>query len=634
MEENEQSVKSIDDYKELINKIVYALKVRGTDYETLFDLYNITANMNIAFPGSYDKACRGIFSKIRKSAEYKVVENSKEVKTCLKRLNAISAYRSSRAEKSPEKCEEYKAEIPEVKERLRKFREEVNKWEAFKWEVVRHEARQGDFESFIKYMEKNRKPEEKFYEGVRDYDKRGKPVLKKVVDAIQELFDDKLDELFINMPGRVGKTQIVKFAFCYAGALHGGERSNLYSAYSDKITMGFHTGLMELITDPTYTFWEIFPELRCSTKDGIARANAKDEIIDLVRSKTYPTYTCRSIYGTLNGSCDCDSLGVTDDLLSGYEEAVNPDRLEACWGRYDNNFISRIKMGAKLINMGTRWAINDPQGRRLELLNVSGKANGVRWKQIVIPALDENDNSNFDYNYDKGFDTETYLLRRASFEHNNDMASWNAQYMQRPTDRDAMLFRPQDMRFYDGTLPVGEPDRVIMAGDIAFGGGDYTSVPVCYQFGEAFYIHDVVYSDGEKNVTRPLIVNKAINNKVGRIRLEATKTTEDYVDILREMFKKANYRINIESKAPSSRTSKDERIRNSAPEIREFYFLEDGKRSSEYQKFMESVYSFRLGNRNPKKHDDAPDSLAMVCDAIHMGELAKVDFVDRRKLGF
>ena len=77
-------------------------------------------------------------------------------------------------------------------------------------------------------MEKNRPSEEKFYEP------RINP-LKQVVDAIQELADDLLDELFINMPSRVGKTQIVKFAYVWWGSRNT-ELSNLYSAYSDKIS--------------------------------------------------------------------------------------------------------------------------------------------------------------------------------------------------------------------------------------------------------------------------------------------------------------------------------------------------------------------------------------------------------------
>lgn len=39
------------------------------------------------------------------------------------------------------------------------------------------------------------------------------------------------------------------------------ERSNLYSAYSDKITGGFYDGTLEMVNDPTYTYKDIYPKI-------------------------------------------------------------------------------------------------------------------------------------------------------------------------------------------------------------------------------------------------------------------------------------------------------------------------------------------------------------------------------------
>ena len=43
----------------------------------------------------------------------------------------------------------------------------------------------------------------------------------------------------------------------------------------------------------------------------------------------------------------------------------------------------------------------------------------------------------------------------------------------------------------------------------------------------------------------------------------------------------------------------------------------DGQRSREYDQFMTNVYSFKLMGKN--KHDDAPDSLAMLAEFINTG---------------
>lgn len=480
------------------------------------------------------------------------------------------------------------------------------------WNVLLWEA-PNVFESFLLYMEKNRPNDEKFYEP------RINP-LRLVVEAIQDLADDKLDEIFINMPSRVGKTQIVKNAFVWWGSRNT-ELSNLYTAYSDKITNAFYTGCQELMTDPTYTYSEIFPD------NKIVKPNGEDETIDLNRVKTYPTFTCRSIYGTLNGSCDCSGLAISDDLFSGIDEAISIDRQTTVWAKFDNNFMKRLKRKAKLINMGTRWALGDCQGRRRNLLENNAEFANRRYKVISIPALDENDESNFDYPYDLGYSTEDYKMIRASFEENDDMASWFAQCQQEPIERQGALFTTESMKFYNGILPEGKPDRIFMAVDEAFGGGDFVSAPVCYQFGDDYYIHDVVFNNGDKFITRPLIRDMILKHKIQAIQFEETKTTTDYHEWIDEELRKKQFRTNITWKPPSSQKSKLSRIFDKAPEIREMYFLESNCRSREYQKFMQNIFSFKMEGKNP--HDDAPDSMAQLCDMKIGGRYATCEAIQR-----
>lgn len=485
------------------------------------------------------------------------------------------------------------------------------------WNVLLWEAK-FLFESFLLYMEKNRPSEEKFYEP------RVNP-LKQVVDAIQDLADDLLDELFINMPSRVGKTQLVKFAYVWWGSRNT-ELSNLYTAYSDKITNAFYTGCIELMTDPTYTYAEIFPN------NKIVKTNGDDEIIDLNRVKTYPTFTCRSIYGTLNGSCDCNGLGIADDLFSGIEEAVSVDRQVTVWGKFDNNFMKRLKKKAKLINMGTRWALGDCQGRRRSLLENNSEFKNRRYRVVSIPALNENDESNFDYPYDVGYSTEDYRMMRASFEENDDMASWYAQDMQDPIERQGALFTSDTMKFFNPEcdMPEREPDRIFMAVDEAFGGGDFVSGPICYQFDDTYYVPDVVFDNGDKKVTQPLLVDAIIKHKIQAVQFEETKTTMDYREKVEEMLKEKGYRTNSYGKAAPGNLGKRTRIFDKAPEIREMYFVDADHRTKQYQKFISNLYTFKMEGK--VKHDDGPDSMAQLC-TMKLGDVASVQIMSRRELG-
>lgn len=455
-----------------------------------------------------------------------------------------------------------------------------------------------DFDSYLLYLELDREPSARFYQPRR---KR----LLGIVQAIQRLIDGELDELFISLPPRTGKTTLLSFLVTWLIGRES-ERSNLYSAYSDTITKAFYDGVLEILTDDvTYHWTEVFPAAK------LVRTNAADETLDIDRRKRYPSLTCRSLYGTLNGACDCNGIMIADDLIGGIEEALNPERMMSAWSKVDNNLIPRTKQRARMLWCGTRWSLIDPIGMRMELVKNDKAYANRRFEIISIPALDENDESNFDYEYDVGFSTELFHQRRASFERNNDMASWNAQYMQQPIEREGALFTPGDMKFYNGVLPEGAPDRIFMAIDPAFGGGDYVAAPICYQYGSDIYVHDVVYSSEDKRVTIPLLANAVKRHGVTGGQMEANKAVEAYRDEFLAAL--GEYRLNLISKPAPTTQAKWSRILDKSPDIREhMIFIEDGKRSREYSLFMQNVFSYKILGKN--KHDDAPDSLAMAAD--------------------
>lgn len=458
------------------------------------------------------------------------------------------------------------------------------------------------FDAYMLYLEIDRPVDKQFYLPRRKQ-------LKPVVEAIQDLMDDKLDELFLSMPPRVGKTTIILMAVTWIIG-RTPERSNLYSAYSDTITKAFYNGILEIIEDNvTYKWKEIFPDYEKIVK------SSEYETVNIGRPKRYPSITCRGIDGTLNGACDCDNLLIGDDLVGGYEQAINRDTLVKLWGKVNNNLIPRAKEQAKKLWMGTRWSILDPTGQRLNMIETDKTFASVRYRIITLPALDENGESNFNYLYGVGFTSEYYRQRRASFERTDDMASWLAQFQQQPIEREGTLFPSENFRYFNGELPDCEPDRIFMAVDPAFGGGDYVAAPVCFMYGDDIFVKDVVYSNADKSITQPLLVNAINKYDVQAMQIEANKTTESYKEGIDDMLKAKGIRINLTSKPAPSNIGKENRIKDKAPEIKEFMiFIESGKRSKDYEAFMQNVYSFKLLGKN--KHDDAPDSLAMAMNMI------------------
>ena len=471
-----------------------------------------------------------------------------------------------------------------------------------------------NFEDYLVYLEWDRAPKEKFY-------LPRKKVLHNVAVALQMLADGNLDELFLSQPPRTGKTSMMLF---YVTWLIGrdSERSNLYSAFSDTITKAFYNGVLEILNDPvTYLWKDVFPNA------SIASTNMQEETLNIDRRKRYASLTCRSLYGTLNGAVDCDGVVISDDLIGGIEEALNKDRLVSAWGKVDNNLLPRAKQGAKLLWIGTRWSQSDPIGIRLDTLQNDSRFAGRRYKVINLPAVDERGESNFNYDYGVGFDTTFYLQRKASFDKTNDMASWYAQYMGEPIERSGTLFEPQDMKYFNGDLPESGLVRRFMAVDPAFGGGDFCSAPICYQYENGdVYVVDVVYSNASKRFTQPLLCQRIKQWEVQACQFECTKMTAAFKEAVEDMLHKDGYRCNITYKAAPVAVAKEVRIFDKAPEIKEFYFLEGTKRTREYDQFMNNVFSFKISGGN--RHDDAPDSLAMAVDM--MGGIGQNIMVRRR----
>ena len=111
---------------------------------------------------------------------------------------------------------------------------------------------------------------------------------------------------------------------------------------------------------------------------------------------------------------------------------------------------------------------------------------------------------------------------------------------------------------------------------------------------------------------------KAKKYDVRAMQIESTKTTASYKEGVEDLFRADQYRCQITTRFVPASKSKEQKIFDKAPDIREhFVFLEDGKRSKEYQMFMQNVFSFKITGKN--KHDDAPDSLTMASDFAMFG---------------
>lgn len=446
-------------------------------------------------------------------------------------------------------------------------------------------------------LEYDREPKNMFY-----LPRRKKFIDNGIMQGHQDIIDGKLDLLTISMSKRLGKTTlgIGLIAFLAGKYIRKGV---LATGAGATLVNSFYKGAMEIMTSPEYNYLEIFPEAR------VVATSAEYMSVDLGVQKRFPSFTCRSIDGAIVGNTEASSLLYLDDCVEGFEEARNYDRLEKKWQTITGDVLGRRLEGCPIVICGTRYSVQDPIGRLQEL----GKKIGWRMKCIEIPALDENDESNWEYEDGKGFSTEYYRRERQVVS----KETWESEFQQQPFEAKGLLFNEEKLNWYDN-LPDITPDAILCVVDVAGKGTDYLSAPVGYLIGDDVYIDDVVYNDAPPEITKPELAKFLLKHRPNITRIEANNGGQEFGVNVKESYLdkyEPNNRLTLQFKTTTS--NKETKIFVASDSIiRHFWFRRDlaNKVGTEYYQFMKNITTYTHQGKN--KSDDGPDSLSMLENLI------------------
>lgn len=493
--------------------------------------------------------------------------------------------------------------------------EEIN----FFYEVLKQES-YFDFQSFIYFMERNRKADKRFY-----YPRRN--TLHTVLSDLTKFERGDFKFYGLSMPPRTGKSTLCIFFINWIMM----KRPNSHNAmigYSGQLAKGFFNEIMTFVTSADYCFKELY-EFWHPSSVLVQNKSAEAYTVNLDKPDRFSTLTCRGIDGSLTGAVDISSDGFlyVDDIVRDREESMSVSRMENLYQKYQNEVLDRKQDNARELMVGTLWSVNDPL-ERTRILFQDDPAYVFR----RIPALDEKDHSNFNYEIN-GFSDKYYLDLRKRL----DSAEWQAKYMQQPFVREGLLFPVEELRMFEGIIPDdGRESETVAVIDPAFGGGDSLSMPICRDYGhKERYIIDWVFNRGTQSKTVPLIVNKIIQHYITRVQIEKNSGGQLLADsIKQEMERRGVIHCKITLVSAPVKMSKEDKISAYSDFVKEhFIFLIPNqkrsvkdlkeilyKRTSEYQKAIEEMCMYSAQGKQP--HDDAPDSIV---------QLAM--FFDRRKNG-
>jgi predicted phage terminase large subunit-like protein len=443
-----------------------------------------------------------------------------------------------------------------------------------------------DFDAHCRYIEWERDPDKRFYLPRR-------PRLFPVAQELQKLADGKLKLLAISLPPGVGKTTLAIFFLTWLAGREP-DKPILGGSHSNSFLRGVYDECLRIM-DPKgeYLWSDVFPKV------GVTSTNAQDMKIDLGTPKRFTTLEFSSVGSGNAGKVRAEQLLYCDDLVDGIEAAMSRERMDKLWNLYATDLRQRKIGDCRELHIATRWSVHDVIGRLERQYDGDPEAKFIR-----IPALNDSDESNFDYGNHAGFTTEMYHEQRDVM----DDASWRALYMNEPIEREGQLYNAEELRKYF-ELPDRDPDAVLAICDTKDKGTDYAFLPVMYQYGQDYYLEDCVCDNGAPEAVEARIVNALVGNKVQMARFESNSAGGRVARDVQKAVKDRGGRCHITTRYTGE--NKETKIIVNSPWVKEHVLFNEEKikRDKEYRRMFQFLTGYTMAGKN--KHDDVPDGMAM-----------------------
>ncbi len=416
-----------------------------------------------------------------------------------------------------------------------------------------------------------------FWEFCLFYDKEffiNRPFLQQIAEGFQKIEEGEIHSLSVSMPPRAGKSFITTLFSAWVLGRNPSE-SIMRNTCTATLYLKFSYDVRNILK--TEEFKKVFPAVSLS-----------DDKANLLGWNTNQSrqvgYFGAGVGGTIIGF-GATKLAITDDLYRGIEDALSDNTNDKILTWKEATHDSRLEKNCSVIDIGTRWSVNDVIGKSME---------GQRYDlSIIVPALDKEGNSFCD----DVMSTEQYHDIRARI--NPDI--WLAEYMQEPVDMKGRLFSELNK------MPKEEfeqiKDRIegyIGYIDVADQGKDFTAMAIGGIVGSEVYVVDYLFTRDNTDITLPLCAEKLNRLDVKYCRVESNSMGAMFSRNLDKMTDTKILQVH------NTKNKITRIIMESGFVLNSFNFVENNDQM--YFQFMQNVEGFNKEGKN--KNDDAPDCIA------------------------
>lgn len=453
----------------------------------------------------------------------------------------------------------------------------------------------------------------------------------RICEALERVLRGECKRLIINIAPRYGKTELAVKNFIAHGLALNPSAKFIHLSYSDTLALDNSEEVKDLIQEDFYQ--QLFPNVQIK-KDS----KAKKKWYTSEGGGVYATAAAGQVTGFGAGQVDEEEEEEDEDLnefLDGIREEsekVDPITQKQKFGgaiiiddpikpEDADSEVIREKVNQRF-DSTIRNRVNSRNTpiivimQRLHPVDLSGylmrDEESDQWEVISLPCLyaDAHGEQKALWPF-KHTVPELKAMQKA-----NELV-FDRQYLQDPTSKKGKLFPDDQLHFYNPATVDLSKMVEFKAGaiDPADEGGDDLSFPIGYLVGNKIYVPDIIYNNDGMDINEPACIELIVGNKLDYVTVESNSAWSLFTRSVRE--KVQDRYEDCEIRSIKNTVNKHSRIWAESAFIKNhFIFRSDYRDHPQYYKFMKNLFDYNKSQEgtNKNKHDDAPDSLALLAN--------------------